>query len=696
MATKGKQELDTDGQKVKVVCRVRPFLKPESSEAENPMIQVEDTALRITNPRNPAENLVYHFSSCYGETSSQKDIFDRDVKPVIEQVYRGLDATVFSYGVTGSGKTHTIQGSTKDPGIIPRTVQSLMMKKKRSRNLCIDIRISYMEIYKEHVFDLLIPRHTQNPQGLPIREDGNRNVFVADLTERDINSYDDFEKLFNQACKNRSTASTKLNSHSSRSHAILFVYVDIEDKKNGKNYSGKISLIDLAGSEDNRRTGNVGKERMTESGSINKSLFVLGQVVEALNCGSTRIPYRDSKMTRILQHSLGGKSVGMMIVNIAPEKQFYMDTYNTLNFATKSKNIENKPVINEPTCAKQPNRSANLGKPARAIYHDENQPITKLKRQSSSSVESERPLKKQAVGSARVHSSAAPATERKPLQSRPIQPVRGRALAVKSSSNLGSTYSAMSGAELERMVTQIVEKKMKEINQKEKATKPQSQTGPSLREEIYSEMEHLNKLNIVADAKAFNSVVEKMGVSELVPLEPLKEKPVVKKEVKSEPKQPKESDIAQEFRADSDAKTDAVIAGLLTPETKSKTAVAHVRLAKKAHKEGDLKLALDLYEKASVYMPENEKLHAKILHVREELEGVRPAKRKRKLRQKMEIFADNQDDEKENRPLPPRSPPMVLKELELKATMSGGFDFFEEGIKRQATKRGRKAKAAAS
>ncbi|KAJ2890916.1 hypothetical protein GGI21_006012, partial [Coemansia aciculifera] len=146
---------------------------------------------------------------------------------------------------------------------------------------------------------------------------------------------------------NRRTASTKLNNHSSRSHAILTVQVQWQDDlSSGKTWCGRLHLIDLAGSEDNRRTEN-GKDRMAESSAINRSLFVLGQVVEALNTGSSRIPYRDSKMTRILQDSLGGESLGMMIVNVAPGEAFLQDTNNTLNFATKSRQVVNKPVAYE-------------------------------------------------------------------------------------------------------------------------------------------------------------------------------------------------------------------------------------------------------------------------------------------------------------------------------------------------------------
>ncbi|ORX72417.1 kinesin-domain-containing protein [Linderina pennispora] len=275
--------------KVKVVCRVRPFL-----EAERPDDSVKDVE--------------FNFDACYGPGETQEAIYQNDVEPL----------------------THTIQGTEKDPGIIPRALRHIFGRQNHDP-LDYDIRISYYEIYKEAVYDLLKPG--EPPIALPIREDAYRKVFVAGLSERKITSLEQFNTIYQRACRNRRTASTKLNNHSSRSHAILTVRVQWTDEE--KAWCGRVHLIDLAGSEDNRRS------------AINRSLFVLGQVVEALNSSSLRIPYRDSKMTRILQDSLGGESMGMMIVNVAPGEEFLQETHNTLSFATKSRKVVNKPVAHE-------------------------------------------------------------------------------------------------------------------------------------------------------------------------------------------------------------------------------------------------------------------------------------------------------------------------------------------------------------
>ncbi|KAJ2700096.1 hypothetical protein FB645_005102 [Coemansia sp. IMI 203386] len=329
--------------KINLVCRVRPFLKTEKSDKS---VSVEENnVLRVTNPRDPTKDVKFNFDSCYGPTVTQETIYKADVRPLVETVFSGMSTTVFCYGVTGAGKTHTIQGTETDPGIIPRALEHIFMRKKHDA-YDYDVRVSYYEIYKEAVFDLFKPRDSSG-SGLPIREDASRKIFVAGLSEKRITSYEHFDSLYQRACGNRRTASTKLNNHSSRSHAILTVQVQWKDDiGSGKTWCGRLHLIDLAGSEDNRRTEN-GRDRMAESSAINRSLFVLGQVVEALNTGASRIPYRDSKMTRILQDSLGGDSQGMMIVNVSPGEAFLQDTHNTLNFATKSREVVNKPVAHE-------------------------------------------------------------------------------------------------------------------------------------------------------------------------------------------------------------------------------------------------------------------------------------------------------------------------------------------------------------
>ncbi|KKZ66192.1 kinesin family member 22 [[Emmonsia] crescens] len=272
------------------------------------------------------------------------------VAPTIKHLFNGFDVTIFAYGVTGTGKTHTMRGgkNLNDRGVIPRLLsgiyrRSRKIEKESQGGTKVDVVMSYYEIYNDKVFDLFEPPEKRTAAGLPLRDAGGKTVVVG-LTERPCTSLKEFEMLYDHANVNRSTSATKLNAHSSRSHAILCVKLVVTTGEQTR--VSLASCIDLAGSEDNRRTDN-GKERMVESASINKSLFVLAQCVEAISKKQSRIPYRESKMTRIL--SLGqNNGLTIMILNIAPIRSYHLDTLSSLNFANRTKKIEVREVENEP------------------------------------------------------------------------------------------------------------------------------------------------------------------------------------------------------------------------------------------------------------------------------------------------------------------------------------------------------------
>lgn len=327
--------------KVKVVIRVRPPL----NEQDKTCVDVENNSVTIFNHRNINESIQYDFSAVYGMQSTQQQIYVDCVQPLLSNALCGQNVSIFAYGPTGTGKTHTMLGTPTDPGIIPRVINGLFEKIEESKKIDNDVwkytvTLSYLEIYNEKVQDLLEPSGSD----LPIREDNKKNIFISGLAKKEIHNCQEFKMAFGPASNNRTVAATKLNEHSSRSHSI--VQLTVTKFKSSHLLLGKIYLIDLAGSEDNRRTGNQGI-RLKESGAINKSLFALGEVVDAINCGSSRIPYRNSKLTRLLQDSIGGTCHSVMITNIAPEERFYYDTYCTLNMATKSKKIVNNTVVKE-------------------------------------------------------------------------------------------------------------------------------------------------------------------------------------------------------------------------------------------------------------------------------------------------------------------------------------------------------------
>lgn len=335
-----------------------------------------------------------------------------------------------------------------DRGMIPRLLSSIYRRSRKIEkdsdgSTAVDVSMSYYEIYNDRVFDLFEAPEKRTATGLPLREAGNGKTVVVGLTEVPCGSLKEFENLYDSANTNRSTSATKLNAHSSRSHAILCVKLTVTGPNETR--ISTASAIDLAGSEDNRRTGN-GKERMVESASINKSLFVLAQCVEAISKKQQRIPYRESKMTRIL--SLGqNNGFTVMILNLAPVKSFHLDTLSSLNFANRTKKIEVREVENEPifkgppravpgvptvsgpTIQRQPLRplttaiNANIGqqitakagdKPLKAfsVYSDKNRPRGPNPAAQNRPAQKTSPLKRAAESA--IVSSSRPAKQMRP------------------------------------------------------------------------------------------------------------------------------------------------------------------------------------------------------------------------------------------------------------------------------------------
>jgi hypothetical protein len=252
--------------------------------------------------------------------------------------------------------------SLQERGVIPRLLSSIYrrarkVEKDSSGESSVHVSMSYYEIYNDKVFDLFEAPDKRTPAGLPIRDNEKGKAIVVGLTERPCTSLKEFEVLYDQANVNRSTSATKLNAHSSRSHAVLCVKVSQTTGEQTR--VSTVCAIDLAGSEDNRRTDN-NKERLVESSAINKSLFVLAQCVEAISKSQTRIPYRESKMTRIL--ALGqNKSHTIMVLNLAPVKSYHLDTMSSLNFANRTKKIETNEIENQPFFRDAPGKGKTDG-----------------------------------------------------------------------------------------------------------------------------------------------------------------------------------------------------------------------------------------------------------------------------------------------------------------------------------------------
>ncbi|PHH60356.1 hypothetical protein CDD81_1841 [Ophiocordyceps australis] len=343
---------------VRVVARIRPLLGDEldkdvivrAEQAQGADAGKPRTIVKIPNPRNEAEEFSFAFNSVFEQSTSQEALFASEVQPHIKSLFVGFDVTIFAYGVTGTGKTHTMRGGLKlsDRGVIPRLLSGIFRRGKKigkdtQGKTTVRVALSYYEIYNDKVYDLLEPPEKRTPCGLPLRAEANGKTVVAGLTQRACEDLKDFEKLYIEANNNRVTAATKLNAHSSRSHAIL--RVKLTQTTGDVVRESTASAIDLAGSEDNRRTDND-RERLVESAAINKSLFVLSQCIDAISRGDKRIPYRESKMTRIL--CLGqNNGITIMILNLAPIRSYHLDTLSSLNVSSRAKRIQVREIENE-------------------------------------------------------------------------------------------------------------------------------------------------------------------------------------------------------------------------------------------------------------------------------------------------------------------------------------------------------------
>ena len=279
--------------------------------------------------------------------SRQSDVFDFSIRPTVDDILNGYNGTVFAYGQTGAGKSYTMMGSDIDNdnsrGIIPRIVEQIFASILSSPgNIEYTVRVSYMEIYMERIRDLLAPQN----DNLPVHEEKARGVYVKGLLEIYVSSVQEVYEVMRRGGAARATAATNMNQESSRSHSIFVVTITQKNVETGSAKSGQLFLVDLAGSEKVGKTGASG-QTLEEAKKINKSLSALGMVINSLTDGkSTHIPYRDSKLTRILQESLGGNSRTTLIINCSPSSYNDAETLSTLRFGVRAKSIKNKAKIN--------------------------------------------------------------------------------------------------------------------------------------------------------------------------------------------------------------------------------------------------------------------------------------------------------------------------------------------------------------
>ncbi|EFQ99700.1 hypothetical protein MGYG_02714 [Nannizzia gypsea CBS 118893] len=303
----------------------------------------------IPNRTKRGKDQTFMFDRVFDENTSQGDVYEASTKHLLDSVLEGYNATVFAYGATGCGKTHTITGTPQQPGIIFLTMQELFEKiAERSGEKVTELSLSYLEIYNETIRDLLLPGGSK--QGLMLREDANQTVSVSGLSTHRPQNVQEVMDMIMRGNEYRTMSPTEANETSSRSHAVLQINVAQKDRNSDLNEPhtmATLSIIDLAGSERASATKNRG-ERLVEGANINKSLLALGSCINALCDPRKRnhVPYRNSKLTRLLKFSLGGNCKTVMIVCVSPSSHHFDETQNTLRYANRAKNIQTKVTRN--------------------------------------------------------------------------------------------------------------------------------------------------------------------------------------------------------------------------------------------------------------------------------------------------------------------------------------------------------------
>ncbi|XP_064481967.1 kinesin-like protein KIF3A isoform X2 [Ornithodoros turicata] len=340
---------------IRVVVRCRPLSEKEQASGCQSIVTVEPVqgTITVTNTHGSREEppKMFTFDTVFGPDSNQMEVYNQVARPIIENVLEGYNGTIFAYGQTGTGKTYTMVGDRSVPelkGIIPNSFAHIfghIAKAEDDKKFL--VRASYLEIYNEEARDLLAKDQSAR---LEVKERADIGVYVKGLSSCVVKTADELDRIMTLGNKNRAVGATNMNAHSSRSHAIFSITVECSERGgDGRQHVhvGKLHLVDLAGSERQSKSGASG-QRLKEASQINLSLSTLGNVISALVDGkSTHVPYRNSKLTRLLQDSLGGNAKTVMCTNIGPADYNYDETISALRYANRAKNIKNNARINE-------------------------------------------------------------------------------------------------------------------------------------------------------------------------------------------------------------------------------------------------------------------------------------------------------------------------------------------------------------
>ncbi|KAM9549829.1 kinesin-like protein KIF11 isoform 3-T3 [Guaruba guarouba] len=352
------------GKNIQVVVRCRPFNASERKASSYPVVDCDqarkEVSVRTGGVTDKTSRKTYTFDMVFGAQAKQIDVYRSVVCPILDEVIMGYNCTVFAYGQTGTGKTFTMEGERspneeytweEDPlaGIIPRTLHQIFEKLTENGSE-FSVKVSLLEIYNEELFDLLNPTPDVGDR-LQMFDDprNKRGVIIKGLEEITVHNKNEVYQILERGAAKRTTAATYMNAYSSRSHSVFSITIHMKETTiDGEELVkiGKLNLVDLAGSENIGRSGAVDK-RAREAGNINQSLLTLGRVITALVERAPHIPYRESKLTRILQDSLGGRTKTSIIATVSPASISLEETLSTLEYAHRAKNIMNKPEVNQ-------------------------------------------------------------------------------------------------------------------------------------------------------------------------------------------------------------------------------------------------------------------------------------------------------------------------------------------------------------
>eukprot|EP00928_Gymnodinium_smaydae_P041826 TRINITY_DN2825_c0_g1_i1.p1 TRINITY_DN2825_c0_g1~~TRINITY_DN2825_c0_g1_i1.p1 ORF type:complete len:1318 (-),score=339.79 TRINITY_DN2825_c0_g1_i1:32-3430(-) len=328
---------------IRVFCRVRPMIHREKAQGDILSLRkLDHFSVELDRPTPKGmETRMFQFDAVFEASCGQDEVFG-ECRDLVQSAVDGYNVTVFAYGQTGAGKTHTMYGNPQDPGLAPRTIDTLFeVMSREHKGKQFRVRAYLVEVYKQEIIDLL-GRRAEQTRPLEVRRDVGRGVmFIDGVKEQEVRSAKELKELLSEGEKRRHVCATKMNSASSRSHLLLSMVIECHIPESQEVIYGKITLCDLAGSERPKKS-DVSGEMLKEAIEINKSLSALGDVIEALTKGNKQVPYRNHKLTMLMQDSIGGSAKTLMFVNCSPTDSNAEETSMSLKWASRARQVTNE------------------------------------------------------------------------------------------------------------------------------------------------------------------------------------------------------------------------------------------------------------------------------------------------------------------------------------------------------------------